>query len=174
MVDANGAYDRKQALALAEEFVESGVTWFEEPVSSNDREGLRLLRDRAPGSMEITTGEYGYAIGYFRDLIASQAIDVLQADATRCGGFSEFMRVAALCAAHEIPLSSHTAPALHLHVACSLTSLRHMEWFYDHVRIESLLFDGAPVPRGGRVSPDLSRSGIGLEFKHQDADRYRH
>ena len=118
-VDANGAYGRNQALVQAERFAPFGVTWFEEPVSSDDLDGLRLLRDRAPGAMEIAAGEYGYDIFYFRNMLSAGAVDVQQADVTRCGGITGFLQVAALCQAYSIPLSAHTAPALHTHVACA-------------------------------------------------------
>jgi L-alanine-DL-glutamate epimerase-like enolase superfamily enzyme len=171
-VDANGAYGRKQALAHAETFAESGVTWFEEPVSSDDLEGLRLLRDRAPAGMDITAGEYGYDQYYFRRMLDAGAVDVLQADATRCAGITGFLQVGALCDAYNMPLSSHTASALHLHPCCSLGRVRHLEHFYDHERIERLLFDGAPAMVDGMLQPDLSRPGLGLELKRADASRY--
>jgi L-alanine-DL-glutamate epimerase-like enolase superfamily enzyme len=172
MVDANGAYVRKQALDFAERFAEAGVTWFEEPVSSDDLDGLRLIRDRAPAAIEIAAGEYGYEPFYFRRMLEAQAVDVLQADATRCGGITGFLRAAALADAHALPLSSHTAPSLHLAVCCAAPRVRHVEWFHDHVRIEHMLFDGAPVPAHGLLRPDLSRPGLGLELKRRDAQRY--
>lgn len=172
MVDANGAYDRKQALALAETFGRHGVTWFEEPVSSDDLEGLRLLRDRLPAGMEVAAGEYGFDAFYFRRMLDAGAVDVLQADATRCLGYTGYLIADALAHAFNVPLSSHCAPALHLPCAAAALSQRHMEWFHDHVRIERMLFDGAPVPRDGHIAPDWSRPGIGLEFKSADAEPY--
>jgi len=171
-VDANGAYDRKQALERAEKFAELDVRWFEEPVSSDDLQGLRLVRDRAPAGMEIAAGEYGYELGYFREMLAAGAVDVLQADATRCGGITGFLQVAALCQAHHLPLSAHTAPALHTHVCCAAIPLRHLEYFHDHVRIENMFFEGAPKPVHGELRPDLSRPGMGIELKQADAQRF--
>jgi L-alanine-DL-glutamate epimerase-like enolase superfamily enzyme len=171
-VDANGAYDRKRALAHAEAFADAGVTWFEEPVSSDDLEGLRALRDRAPAGMDITAGEYGYDLCYFRRMLDADAVDVLQADATRCAGISGFVQVGALCDAYNVPLSSHTAPALHVHPCCALGRVRHLEHFYDHERIERMLFDGAVEVVDGMLRPDLSRPGLGLELKRNDASRY--
>lgn len=171
-VDANGAYDRKEALAIADSLDKAGVSWFEEPVSSDDVEGLRLLRDRAPAGIEIAAGEYGYDLFHFRRLLENQAVDVLQADATRCAGITGFIQAAVLCAAHTIPLSSHTAPSLHLHPGCALTPVRHLEYFFDHVRIERRLFDGFQEPQDGLLSPDLSRPGLGLEFRHEDARQW--
>jgi L-alanine-DL-glutamate epimerase-like enolase superfamily enzyme len=171
-VDANGAYDRKQALAFAEQFAAERVSWFEEPVSSDDLEGLRLLRDRAPARMEISAGEYGYDPWYFRRMLEAGAVDVLQADATRCLGLTGFLRAASLAEAHHTPLSAHTAPAVHLHVCCAIDIVRHVEWFHDHVRIERMLFDGLVEPVDGALSPSLDRPGLGLELRRSDAERY--
>jgi len=171
-VDANGAYTRKQALSQAAIFAESGVSWFEEPVSSDDLDGLRLIRDRAPAAMDIAAGEYGYQPLYFRRMLEAGAVDVLQADATRCEGITGFLRVAAICEAFELPLSAHCAPSLHHQVACAVPNFRHLEYFHDHARIEDMLFDGAPRPKAEMLRPDLSRPGLGLEFKRRDAERF--
>ncbi len=173
-VDANGAFAPKQALCFAQRFAaEADVRWFEEPVSSDDIGGLAHIRQRAPAEMDIAAGEYGYDLDYFRNMLASGAVDVQQADVTRCGGYTGFLQVAALCEAYHIPLSGHCAPSLHLPVACAAPRLRHLEWFHDHVRIEHMLFDGAPRPGGGKIRPDLSRPGHGLEFKLKDAEQFR-
>jgi L-alanine-DL-glutamate epimerase-like enolase superfamily enzyme len=172
-VDANGAFTAKRALQMAQTLSDYNVTWFEEPVSSDDIEGLDLMRGHGPAGMEIAAGEYGYTPDDFRRLVARPSIDVLQADMTRCGGISGFLQVGALADAHHIDLSAHCAPAVHLHAACAVTRLRHQEWFHDHVRIEGLLFEGAPAPRDGLIAPDLSRPGLGLALKERDADLYR-
>jgi L-alanine-DL-glutamate epimerase-like enolase superfamily enzyme len=171
-VDANGAYPRKQALAQAEAFKESGVSWFEEPVSSDDLEGLRFLRHGMPAGMEVAAGEYGYDLFYFRRLLEASAVDVVQADATRCGGITGFLQVATLCQAHHLPLSAHTAPALHTHVGCAAIPVRHLEYFHDHVRIERMFFEGIAEPAKGELHPDLSRPGMGLELKRADAEHF--
>jgi L-alanine-DL-glutamate epimerase-like enolase superfamily enzyme len=171
-VDANSAYSRKQALAFAERFADDGVNWFEESVSSDDLEGLRLLRNRVPAGMDIAAGEYGYDLFYFRRMLEAGAVDVLQADATRCAGISGFLRVGALCEARGLPLSAHTAPSLHVHPCCALPAVRHLEYFHDHVRIEQMFFDGALTPINGALCPDVSRAGMGLELKRHDVQRY--
>ncbi|PYK64855.1 MAG: mandelate racemase [Verrucomicrobia bacterium] len=170
-VDANGAYSRKEALAQARAFEEFGVRWFEEPVSSDDLEGLRLIRDELPGGMEVAAGEYGYDIDYFRRMLGAGSVDVLQADATRCCGFTGFLQVAALCDAHHIPVSSHCAPALHVHIGCTSPSFRHAEYFHDHVRIERMIFDGVVRPVAGTLRPGLDRPGLGLTLKRADAQK---
>jgi len=173
-VDANGGYDRKQAVALAARFADQRVSWFEEPVSSDDLEGLRVVRDLAPTGMEIAAGEYGYDAMYFRRMLAAGAVDVLQADATRCCGVTGFLHAAALCDAWSLPLSAHTAPSLHVHLCCAAPRARNLEYFHDHVRIEEMLFDGAPHPAAGVLKPDRTRPGLGLALKRRDAERFLH
>jgi L-alanine-DL-glutamate epimerase-like enolase superfamily enzyme len=172
-VDANGAYSRKEALALANIFAaESGVTWFEEPVSSDDLEGLHLMRNRAPAGMDIAAGEYGYDLWYFLRMLEANAVDVLQADATRCAGITGFIRTASLCESRSMQLSSHCGPSLHVHPCCAIPNFRHMEYFHDHVRIEHMFFDGVLNPVHGELRPDRSRPGMGLELKRSEAARY--
>ena len=172
-VDANGAFSPRQAIALAERIsAEADVTWFEEPVSSDDLRGLRQVRARAPDGMDIAAGEYVYTLDDARRMLRAGAVNVQQADATRCGGITGFLQVAALCDAHHTDLSAHCAPALHLPAALAAPRLRHQEWFHDHVRIEQMLFDGAPVAREGAIHADLARPGLGLEFRAADAKRF--
>jgi L-alanine-DL-glutamate epimerase-like enolase superfamily enzyme len=172
-VDANGAFSAKQALDFADACAQADIRWFEEPVTADDLAGLRLMRQRAPEQMEIAAGEYIYTCDDARRFLEADAVDVLQADVTRCGGITGLLQIGALCEAHHIDLSAHCAPALHRHVACAIPRLRHLEWFHDHVRIEQMLFDGAPVARNGVIEPDLGRPGHGLTFKSEDAQRYR-
>jgi L-alanine-DL-glutamate epimerase-like enolase superfamily enzyme len=171
-VDANGAFAVKQALDFAERAEQADIRWFEEPVTSDDLPGLALMRERAPESMEIAAGEYIYTLDDARQMLAANAVDVLQADATRCGGITGFLQIGALCEAHHVDLSAHCAPAIHRHVGCAVPRLRHLEWFHDHVRIEQMLFDGAPVARSGTIEPDLGRPGHGIAFKRKDAERF--
>ncbi len=122
-VDGNGAYSRKQALGLAKIFAGEGVVYFEEPVSSDDLDGLRLIRDCALPGMQIAAGEYGYDICYFRRMLEAGATDVQQADGTRCLRLTGFLQADAPCTAFSLPLSAHCAPALHLHAALAAHSL---------------------------------------------------
>lgn len=172
-VDANGAYRAKQALTMAQRFEEFQISWFEEPVPSSDLEGLALIRGRVPAPVRVAAGEYGYNLPYFQQMLAAGAVDVLQADATRCGGISCFLEAGHLCEAYQLPFSSHCAPSLHLQAGISLSNFYTAEYFYDHVRIETMLFDGVRKPVNGALHPDLSRPGLGLELKREDAKKYR-
>jgi len=170
-VDANGAFGRKDALAWAERYVDEwDVKWFEEPVSSEDVDGLRFLRDHAPPGLEIAAGEYGDTVPAFRRL--AHVVDCLQADVTRCGGYTGLRRVAGLADAFDVDLSGHCAPQLSVHGLAAVPRLRHLEYFHDHVRVESLLFDGVLEPDRGSLTPDRSRPGNGLSMKREEAARW--
>ena len=170
-VDANGAFARKEALAWAERYALAWrVTWFEEPVSSDDVEGLRLIRDQGPAGLEIAAGEYAYVPADFRNLVGS--VDCLQADVTRCGGITGLLSASGLANAHSIDISAHCAPAISAHAFCAVERRRHLEYFHDHVRIEGMLFEGVPEPEDGVLRPDRSRPGNGLELRHRDAARF--
>jgi L-alanine-DL-glutamate epimerase-like enolase superfamily enzyme len=169
-VDANGAYEREDALAWAERLTDWDVRWFEEPVSSADFEGLRAVRERAP--YNVAAGEYVYVLADARNLLEAGAVDCLQADVTRCGGITGFLEVAALAAERELEVSGHCAPQVSAHACAAIPNVRHLEWFHDHVRVERMLFDGILEPEAGELRPDRSRHGHGLELKRADAERY--
>ena len=156
---------------MARAMAEHGVTWFEEPVSSDDLDGLREVRDQV--DPDVTAGEYGYDLPYFARMVDARAVDCLQVDVTRCGGITEWLRAAAVAAARGLQVSGHCAPNLHAHVAAAVPNLRHLEYFHDHARIETMLFDGALDPSGGVLRPDPARPGLGLTLKDANGARYR-
>jgi L-alanine-DL-glutamate epimerase-like enolase superfamily enzyme len=171
-VDANGAFAPREALAQAEMLADHDVRWFEEPVSSDNPGGMRFVREHLGPCMQLAAGEYGYDLFYFHEMLSAGAVDVLQADITRCGGVTGFMQVAALCEAHHVPLSAHTAPAEHVPVACAAIPFTEAEYFHDHVRIEQMFFEGIPKLIKGVLYPDLSQPGNGLELRRKDAEKF--
>jgi L-alanine-DL-glutamate epimerase-like enolase superfamily enzyme len=171
-VDANGAFSARQAITFAKKIEQFSVTWFEEPVSSDDLDGLRRVRNHAPDAMEVAAGEYGYDSLYFRRMLEAEAVDVIQLDATRCKGFTGFLEATTVAASFGCPISAHCAPSLHMHVGCAIPQFRHVEYFHDHARIEAMLFDGFIPPKDGQLTPDRSRLGMGLVFKRSDAERF--
>lgn len=166
-VDGNDGYSVEEAIKYAHAFAEHDVTWFEQPVDHNDLAGTARVRLRAPAGMAIASGEY--ITDTARAALVADAVDVLQADASRCGGYTGFLAIDGFCEVTRKPLSSHCGPMLHLHVAAAALRLRHMEYFHDHVRVEHMLFDGCIEPVEGQLRPDRSRPGHGLSFRHADA-----
>jgi len=172
-VDANGAFTPREAIDWARVYRhEFDVRWFEEPVTSDDVTGLRLVRTTAPGGIDVAAGEYVWAPWQAPAMLT--AVDVLQLDVTRCLGITGVLVAAATAQSRHVDVSAHCAPQISAHASTALRRLRHLEYFHDHVRIESAYFDGGLQPeRGGVLRPDRSRPGHGLEFKWADADAYR-
>lgn len=171
-VDANGGYTRTQARRLGGQFADAAnVAWFEEPVSSDDLPGLREIKEYL--DIDVAAGEYGYDEVYFDRMLASEAVDCLQIDVTRCGGYTSWLRAADMALAHGVGISAHCAPNLHAHVGTAVPHLRHVEYFHDHQRVDSILFDGLLDPTGGVLTPDRQRPGHGMSLKVSHAEKYR-
>jgi L-alanine-DL-glutamate epimerase-like enolase superfamily enzyme len=169
-VDANGAFTAKEALAWAQRYrSEWDVSYFEEPVSSEDLDGMRFVREHGPAGLAIAAGEYAWDLADLGRM--APCVDVLQADVTRCGGITAFIRADAIARVHGVPLSAHCAPAISAHACCAWESLAHLEYFHDHTRIEPMLFDGVLVPDGGALTPDRARPGHGLELRPDASER---
>ncbi len=163
-VDANGAYDRDEAVGWAHRYADEwDVRWFEEPVSSADFAGLRLVREQS--RLDVAAGEYAFVPADFRNLLEAEAVDCLQVDVTRGGGYTGFLNAAALAEQYGLQISAHCAPQASAHVCCAVPHFRHIEYFHDHIRVERDLFDGVLVPENGALRPDRSRAGHGLELK---------
>ncbi len=174
MVDANGANTAADAVLWAHRYREEfGVTYFEEPVSSDDLAGLAYVRDHAPPGLAVAAGEYGWNLPYFERMLNARSVHILQADVTRCGGITNLLRVDGLCKARCLPFSAHCAPAISAHACCAVETVLHIEYFFDHYRIEGMLFDGTLEPEQGLLTPDRSRPGLGLELRREEAGRYR-
>lgn len=170
-VDANGGYTRKQAIRVMNAASDFNIHWLEEPVSSDDLDGLREIRDAV--EMDVAAGEYGSDISYFRRMCQAEAVDCLQIDASRCGGITEWLRAAAVAASFQLDVSAHCGPHLHVHAAAATPNFRHLEWFWDHTRIEEMFFEGALDPTGGMLTPDSHCAGNGLEPRFADMENYR-
>jgi L-alanine-DL-glutamate epimerase-like enolase superfamily enzyme len=132
-----------------------------------------MLVQEAPRVMNIAAGEYCYVLDDARLLIDAHAVDVLQADATRCGGITNFLKIGHLCEAYHLPLSAHTAPSLHPMLCCALSTAINVEYFHDHSRIEQMIFAGAARPSRGNLIPNSTQSGLGLGLKRADAAKFQ-
>jgi L-alanine-DL-glutamate epimerase-like enolase superfamily enzyme len=168
-VDANGGYTPGQARRLGGAYVDLGVSWFEEPVSSESLDELRHLR--AALRCDIAAGEYLSSAREAEAMCAAQAVDCLQLDITRCAGITGWLSAAAVADAHGLQVSGHCAPAMHLAAAASIPNLRHLELFADHERLEAMLFDGVPVAAGGSLVPPVE-PGNGFTLA-PEAESYR-
>lgn len=166
-IDGNGAYSAAEAIRFMRAIEPARVTWLEEPVTSDDLTGLCDVR--AAIDADVTAGEYGFDEMYFQRMCASGAVDCLQVDATRCGGYTGWLAAAAIAWSHCLDVSAHCAPYLHAPLCAATQRARHIEWFHDHVRIESVLFSGSGAARDGHLALNAG-PGLGLAL---DAAQWR-
>jgi L-alanine-DL-glutamate epimerase-like enolase superfamily enzyme len=167
LVDANGGYGPGQARRVERALREFDVRWFEEPLSSDYPGELAALR--AGAATDVAAGEYCWSVQDAARLLAAGAVDCLQLDVTRCGGFTGWLEGAALAQASGIEVSAHCAPQLSAHAICAVANGRHVEYFHDHARIEPLLFDGVLHVHDGVLEPG-DAPGHGLTLAQRAAD----
>lgn len=169
-VDANGGYSVGQAVRVEHRLRSRDVRWFEEPVSCDDPSRLADVRRRA--TIDIAAGEYVWRRSDAEALLAADAVDCLQLDVTRCGGYSGFLEVAAMAAGRGLEVSVHCGPHIAVPVALAIPNLRHVEYFVDHERTDCALFDGLPEVVDGALVPGAETSGHAMQLR-ADAERFR-
>jgi L-alanine-DL-glutamate epimerase-like enolase superfamily enzyme len=169
-VDANGGYSVAQAIRVDQIMTDCDVRWFEEPVSSDYPGQLAAVRQSARA--DIAAGEYGWRLSDFTALLQAGAVDCLQIDVTRCGGITVWQQAAALAAGSGLEVSAHCAPQLSAQVGVATPNFRHLEYFHDHARLESELFEETLRVTGGALCPDAQRLGHGMHLS-QRAEQYR-
>jgi L-alanine-DL-glutamate epimerase-like enolase superfamily enzyme len=172
-VDANGAYDFQTALKISHEFARSGVSWYEQPILPSDLEALEELKRRLPPGMNLASGEYIYDLSELSYRLKFRAQHFIQLDSTRCKGITGFVKAVNSCELSDVPVSSHCAPSLHVALGCAFKNFKHIEYFFDHSRIENLIFTGVPQVQNGCLSPQTSKPGNGLELNRSVAEKYR-
>jgi L-alanine-DL-glutamate epimerase-like enolase superfamily enzyme len=164
-VDANGAYNPKAALNIAYQLAKENVSWFEEPITSDDKRGLQYLRNNFPYSLQLVAGEYCYQTADVLELLENKAVDVLMVDATRCEGISGMIIASHLARAFNIPFSTHCAPLLHGNIGVSFDNLLISENFYDHYLIERKYFEHQGSYENGKFIPDENQCGFGWKLR---------
>ena len=161
-VDANNGYYAKQAIYMGKAFEEYGVGWFEEPVLADDIDGLAAVAKAI--DIPVATGEHEYTKYGFKDLIARGGADIVQPDVARVGGVTEWLKVAHLAHAFNLPVAPHAYQLIHLHLACATPNLKVVEYLGVSEESDKLFYKGFPEPENGMWSPDPDKPGLGLEL----------
>jgi L-alanine-DL-glutamate epimerase-like enolase superfamily enzyme len=160
MVDANQQWDRPTAQRLGRSLEGFGLTWIEEPLDAYDAEGHAALA--AALDTPIATGEMLASVAEHVALVDARACDIIQPDAPRIGGITQFLRLAALAEHRRLQLAPHFAMEIHLHLAAAYPYepwVEHFEWleplFHEHLEI-----------RDGRMHLS-ARPGLGITLTEQ-------
>ncbi len=169
-IDANNGYYAKQAIRLARVFEEYDVGWFEEPVLADDIDGLAAVAKAI--DIPVATGEHEYTKYGFRDLIVRGGADIVQPDVGRVGGISEWMKVAHLAHAFNLPVAPHAYQLVHLHLACATPNLKIVECLGTVEAADRIFYTSFDEPRNGVWSPDPHKHGLGLELDPSAVKHY--
>ncbi len=171
LVDANGSYSAAQAVRMAGELAQHDVYWFEEPVPPDDYAGIAQVARSS--SVPVATGENESTLYGFRDLIAAGGIGFLNPDAEIAGGVSEFMKIAALAQAANVPIAPHGRQELHVQLVCAAPTGVMAEYYRPSV--DPLAFElnpAQPELRDGHLHvPD--RPGHGMLLDERAVERYK-
>jgi L-alanine-DL-glutamate epimerase-like enolase superfamily enzyme len=169
-VDANNGFYAKQAIAFAGRMAEYNVGWFEEPVLADDIAGLAAIARAI--EIPVATGEHEYTKYGFKELIAQGGADIVQPDVGRVGGVTEWLKVAHLAHAFNLPVAPHAVQLVHLHLACCTPNLKVVEYLGVSEETDRLFYTEFPEPRDGMWSPYPDKPGLGLELDPHAVERY--
>ena len=161
-VDANNGYYAKQAIKMSQIFEQFDVAWFEEPVLADDIPGLAQVSQAT--TIPVATGEHEYTKYGFRDLLLAGAVDIVQPDVHRVTGITEWMKVAAMADAFNLPVAPHAVSLVHLHCAMATPNLKVVEVLGAEEQSNSVWWTEVPPYDGGTWSPFPDRPGLGLEI----------
>ncbi len=177
MTDANCAFDTLTALEVGRAMEAEGVYWFEEPVAPENLDGYSKLAHSL--DMAIAGGESEFTRWGFKELFVREAIDIIQPDIGRVGGFSEARKIAALASAFDVPVGPHTGASSAISVAASiqwaaaLPNMLVFEWMYPPNPLrEELLTEPLPAMKDGFIQvPD--GPGLGVEIDPKALEKFR-
>jgi L-alanine-DL-glutamate epimerase-like enolase superfamily enzyme len=155
----------RQAISIGSRIEEYGLYWLEDVVAHDDYPGL--ARVAAALATPIAAGEYVYGAVPFRHLLEARAVDIVMIDVLRAGGITQWLKIAALAEAFNLPVVSHLIPELHVHLVAAVPNgltVEYMPW-------SGRMFEEVPLPQNGELAvPD--RPGLGLAFDRAALRRY--
>ena len=170
-LDANNGYYKKQAIYMAKEFEQFQVGWLEEPLIPDDIGGMANVSQAT--HIPIASGEHEYTKYGFRDLVQRGGADIVQPDIARVGGVTEWMKIAHLCQAFNLPIAPHAMQLPHLHVACAIPNLKAVEYMNTQLEGDRIWYTEFPEQRNGMWSPFKDKPGLGLELDHYSISKYQ-
>jgi L-alanine-DL-glutamate epimerase-like enolase superfamily enzyme len=169
-VDANNGFYAKQAIGFARRMADYDVRWFEEPVLADDIAGLAAIARAI--DIPVATGEHEYTKYGFKALLEAGGADIVQPDVGRVGGVTEWMKVAHLAHAYNLPVAPHAVQLVHLHLACCTPNLKVVEYLGVSEETDRIFYTEFPEPKNGMWSPYPDRPGLGLELDPRAVERY--
>ncbi|MBI2217353.1 MAG: mandelate racemase/muconate lactonizing enzyme family protein [Candidatus Rokubacteria bacterium] len=166
MCDINQLWSVNHAIEVGRRIEPYHLSWLEDPVAHDDYAGLARVADAL--ATPIAAGEYHYGIVPFRHMLEARSIDIVMIDLVRVGGITQWMKVAGMAEAFNLPVVSHVVPEIHVHLIAAIPNgltVEYMPWTIE-------LFEETPaIEQGQIVVPD--KPGLGLAFDQGAIKRYQ-
>jgi L-alanine-DL-glutamate epimerase-like enolase superfamily enzyme len=165
MCDINQRWDVRQAISIGSRIEEYNLFWLEDVVAHDDYPGMAAVADAL--ATPVAAGEYVYGLVPFRHMLEARSIDIVMVDVLRAGGISQWVKIAGMAEAFNLPIVNHLCPEISVHLVAAVPNgltVEYMPW-------SSKLFREVPQPVNGELTvPD--KPGLGLEFDADALKRY--
>ena len=165
MCDINQRWDVRQAISIGKRVDEYRLFWLEDVTAHDDYAGL--ARVAAALDTPVAGGEYVYGIVPFRHMLEARSVDIVMVDLLRAGGISQWVKIAGMAEAFNLPIVNHLAPEISVHLVAAVPNgltVEYMPW-------SARLFEEVPQPVKGELTvPD--KPGLGLKFDREALKRY--
>lgn len=165
MCDINQRWDVRQAISIGKRVDEYRLFWLEDVVAHDDYPGLAAVADAL--DTPIAAGEYVYGLVPFRHMLEARSVDIVMVDVLRAGGISQWMKIAGMAEAFNLPIVNHLAPEISVHLVAAAPNgltVEYMPW-------SAKLWKEVPQPVKGELAIS-SKPGLGLEFDMDALKRY--
>jgi L-alanine-DL-glutamate epimerase-like enolase superfamily enzyme len=168
MCDINQRWRPEQAMDMGRRLEDEGIRffWLEDVTTADDFAGLARVTDAL--STPIAGGEYVWGITPFRHMLEARSVDIAMIDLVRVGGITQWLKVAGMAEAFNIPVVSHLIPEVHVHLIGAIPhglTVEYMPWL-------GRLFEEVPQPVNGELAMPTA-AGLGLRFDEDTVKRYR-
>ena len=165
MCDINQRWDVRQAISIGSRIEEYHLFWLEDVVACDDYAGLAAVT--AALATPVAAGEYVYGTVPFRHMLETRSVDIVMIDVLRAGGITQWLKIAGMAEAFNLPVVNHLCPEISVHLVAAIPNgltVEYMPW-------SAQLFEEVPVPKDGELTvPD--RPGLGLKFNRDVIKRY--
>ena len=165
MCDINQRWDVRQAISIGSRIEQYHLFWLEDVVAADDYAGLAAVS--AALATPVAGGEYVYGAVPFRHMLEARAVDIVMIDLVRAGGITQWLKIAGMAQAFNLPVVSHLVPEIHVHLIAAIPNgltVEYMPW-------SARLFKEVPLPQKGELVVP-ARPGLGLEFDRDAFKRY--
>ncbi|HUC68823.1 MAG TPA: mandelate racemase/muconate lactonizing enzyme family protein [Stellaceae bacterium] len=166
MVDINQRWRVEEAIAIGRRLEELGLFWLEDVTQADDFPGLARVAEAL--ATPVTGGEYLWGIGPFRHMLEARSVDIVMIDLVRVGGITQWLKVAGMAEAFNLPVVSHLIPEVHVHLIAAIPNgltVEYMPWL-------TRLFEEVPKPEAGELALP-QKPGLGLAFDREALKRFR-